>query len=216
MCVLHNKLTICSLKRTTDVMFGGKQVVVCGYGEVEWMFFRFIHDIIALMNKLAICLSTWNISVFIVTFIYHSQVGKGCCAALKAMGSIVYVTEIDPICALQAWWDYSSGSVLMTSGVRRSVTLFIRSVLSSMDGFRLVKLNEVIRQVDIVITCTGQSKRLFQPIKPRIKMNVYPFIFWHIFFPLSSARVTVITSSFQFGRLGAVLNQEQGARKSQI
>lgn len=31
------------------------------------------------------------------------QVGKGCCAALKAMGAIVYVTEIDPICALQAW-----------------------------------------------------------------------------------------------------------------
>uniref|UniRef100_A0AAY4CV98 S-adenosyl-L-homocysteine hydrolase NAD binding domain-containing protein n=1 Tax=Denticeps clupeoides TaxID=299321 RepID=A0AAY4CV98_9TELE len=53
------------LKRTTDVMFGGKQVVVCGYGEV----------------------------------------GKGCCAALKALGSIVYVTEIDPICALQAWYD---------------------------------------------------------------------------------------------------------------
>uniref|UniRef100_A0A8C3KIU3 Adenosylhomocysteinase like 1 n=1 Tax=Calidris pygmaea TaxID=425635 RepID=A0A8C3KIU3_9CHAR len=52
-----------SLKRTTDVMFGGKQVVVCGYGEV----------------------------------------GKGCCAALKALGAIVYVTEIDPICALQAW-----------------------------------------------------------------------------------------------------------------
>ncbi|KAM6192095.1 S-adenosylhomocysteine hydrolase-like protein 1 isoform 2-T2 [Sarcoramphus papa] len=51
------------LKRTTDVMFGGKQVVVCGYGEV----------------------------------------GKGCCAALKALGAIVYVTEIDPICALQAW-----------------------------------------------------------------------------------------------------------------
>ncbi|NXL52985.1 SAHH3 Adenosylhomocysteinase, partial [Podilymbus podiceps] len=55
------------LKRTTDMMFGGKQVVVCGYGEV----------------------------------------GKGCCAALKAMGSIVYVTEIDPICALQAWFHWS-------------------------------------------------------------------------------------------------------------
>lgn len=26
-------------------MFGGKQVVVCGYGEVEWIYFRFIHDI---------------------------------------------------------------------------------------------------------------------------------------------------------------------------
>lgn len=39
MHVLH-KLTdsTCSLKRTTDVMFGGKQVVVCGYGEVERTF----------------------------------------------------------------------------------------------------------------------------------------------------------------------------------
>ena len=46
-------------------MFGGKQVVVCGYG----------------------------------------QVGKGCCQSLKAMGCIVYVTEIDPICALQACMD---------------------------------------------------------------------------------------------------------------
>uniref|UniRef100_A0A8C2Z709 Adenosylhomocysteinase-like 1 n=1 Tax=Cyclopterus lumpus TaxID=8103 RepID=A0A8C2Z709_CYCLU len=50
------------LKRTTDIMFGGKQVVVCGYGEV----------------------------------------GKGCCTALKALGAIVCITEIDPICALQA------------------------------------------------------------------------------------------------------------------
>jgi S-adenosylhomocysteine hydrolase len=44
---------------------GGKQVVVCGYG----------------------------------------QVGKGCCQSLKAMGCIVYVTEMDPICALQACMD---------------------------------------------------------------------------------------------------------------
>ncbi|XP_072241714.1 S-adenosylhomocysteine hydrolase-like protein 1 isoform X1 [Leuresthes tenuis] len=77
------------LKRTTDVMFGGKQVVVCGYGEV----------------------------------------GKGCCAALKALGAVVYVTEVDPICALQA----------------------------CMDGFRVLTLSEVARQVDIVITCTGNK-----------------------------------------------------------
>lgn len=51
-----------SLKRSTDVMFGGKQVVVCGYGEV----------------------------------------GKGCSQALKGLGCVVYITEIDPICALQA------------------------------------------------------------------------------------------------------------------
>lgn len=30
-------ITLCSLKRTTDVMFGGKQVVVCGYGEVRFL-----------------------------------------------------------------------------------------------------------------------------------------------------------------------------------
>lgn len=78
-----------SLKRTTDIMFGGKQVVVCGYG----------------------------------------QVGKGCCQSLKNMGCVVYVTEIDPICALQA----------------------------CMDGFLVVKLSEVIRQVDIVITATGNK-----------------------------------------------------------
>lgn len=83
------------------MMFGGKQVVVCGYGEV----------------------------------------GKGCCAALKAMGSIVYVTEIDPICALQA----------------------------CMDGFRLVKLNEVIRQVDIVITCTGNKNVVTREHLDRMK-----------------------------------------------
>jgi len=56
-------MLLCSLKRTTDIMFGGKQVVVCGYGEV----------------------------------------GKGVCSALKGLGAVVYVTEIDPICALQAW-----------------------------------------------------------------------------------------------------------------
>ncbi|KOX70825.1 Putative adenosylhomocysteinase 3 [Melipona quadrifasciata] len=78
-----------SLKRSTDIMFGGKQVVICGYGEV----------------------------------------GKGCCQALKGLGCIVYITEIDPICALQA----------------------------SMDGFRVMKLNEVIRNVDIVITATGNK-----------------------------------------------------------
>lgn len=31
------------------------------------------------------------------------QVGRGCCQSLKAMGAVVMVTEIDPICALQAW-----------------------------------------------------------------------------------------------------------------
>ncbi|CAB1330285.1 unnamed protein product, partial [Coregonus sp. 'balchen'] len=89
------------LKRTTDVMFGGKQVVVCGYGEV----------------------------------------GKGCCSALKALGAIVCITEIDPICALQG----------------------------CMDGFRVVKLNEVIRQMDVVITCAGNKNVVTREQLDRMK-----------------------------------------------
>lgn len=50
-------------------------------------------------------------------------------------------------------------------GLGCPLTLFVPSVLSSMDGFRLVKLNEVIRQVDIVITCTGQSRRFLQLVE---------------------------------------------------
>lgn len=61
-----------SLKRSTDIMFGGKQAVVCGYGEV----------------------------------------GKGCTQALKGLGCICYVTEIDPICALQARYSLSDCSFL--------------------------------------------------------------------------------------------------------
>ncbi|KAM9377197.1 S-adenosylhomocysteine hydrolase-like protein 1 isoform 2-T2 [Pholidichthys leucotaenia] len=89
------------LKRTTDFMFGGKQVVVCGYGEV----------------------------------------GKGCCAALKSMGVVIYVTEVDPICALQA----------------------------CMDGFRIVTLSEIIRYVDMVITCTGNTNVVLREHLDRMK-----------------------------------------------
>ena len=35
----------------------------------------------------------------------YGQVGKGCSLSLKNMGCVVYVTEIDPICALQACMD---------------------------------------------------------------------------------------------------------------
>uniref|UniRef100_S4RNT9 S-adenosyl-L-homocysteine hydrolase NAD binding domain-containing protein n=1 Tax=Petromyzon marinus TaxID=7757 RepID=S4RNT9_PETMA len=65
------------LKRTCDVMLGGMQAVICGYGEV----------------------------------------GKGCCAALKGLCSIVYVTEVDPICALQAW--SSQASLIRCGGALR-------------------------------------------------------------------------------------------------
>ncbi|OON20425.1 adenosylhomocysteinase, partial [Opisthorchis viverrini] len=59
----------------------------------------------------------------------YGEVGKGVCHALKGIGAFVCITEIDPICALQA----------------------------SMDGYRVVKIEEVIRSVDVVITCTGNK-----------------------------------------------------------
>jgi len=57
------------------------------------------------------------------------DVGKGCAQALAALRAQVWVTEVDPICALQA----------------------------SMEGFRVVDLNEpgVVEQADIFVTATG-------------------------------------------------------------
>jgi len=60
----------------------------------------------------------------------YGDVGKGCAQALKAAGSRVLVGEIDPICALQA----------------------------TMEGFQVVPLEDIIGQVDIVVTATGNAK----------------------------------------------------------
>lgn len=59
----------------------------------------------------------------------YGDVGKGTAASFKGAGSIVTVTEIDPICALQA----------------------------AMDGFEVKKLENVIEKADIVITTTGNK-----------------------------------------------------------
>jgi len=55
------------------------------------------------------------------------DVGKGCAQALDALGATVYVTEIDPINALQA----------------------------AMEGYRVVRMEEVVGEADIVVTATG-------------------------------------------------------------
>ena len=59
----------------------------------------------------------------------YGDVGKGTAASFRGAGSIVTVTEIDPICALQA----------------------------SMDGFEVKKLKNVISNADIVVTATGNK-----------------------------------------------------------
>ncbi len=57
----------------------------------------------------------------------YGDVGKGCAESLKGQGARVVVTEIDPICALQA----------------------------AMDGYQVARLDDVLDVADIVITATG-------------------------------------------------------------
>ncbi len=57
----------------------------------------------------------------------YGDVGKGCAQAFRGMGATVWVTEIDPICALQA----------------------------AMEGYRIVNMNDAAKQGDIFVTTTG-------------------------------------------------------------
>ena len=57
----------------------------------------------------------------------YGDVGKGCAQSLKGLGATVWVTEIDPICALQA----------------------------SMEGFRVVNMDDACKEADIFVTTTG-------------------------------------------------------------
>jgi adenosylhomocysteinase len=75
------------IKRGTDVMIAGKQVLICGYGDV----------------------------------------GKGCAKSMYGFGARVIVTEIDPICALQA----------------------------AMDGLTVATIEDYLDTADIFVTATG-------------------------------------------------------------
>merc|ERR1711908_96030 len=77
------------IMRATDVMLSGKQVIICGFGDV----------------------------------------GKGSAESMKAQAAIVYVTEIDPICALQA----------------------------CMCGYQVVTMEDKIAEADVIITTTGNK-----------------------------------------------------------
>jgi adenosylhomocysteinase len=77
------------LNRAMDVMIGGKNVVVCGFGDV----------------------------------------GKGCAQALRGQGARVVVTEVDPICALQA----------------------------AMEGYEVKTVEDTLGTADIYVTATGNK-----------------------------------------------------------
>lgn len=62
-----------------------------------------------------------------VVILGYGDVGKGCVQSMKGFGAQIYVTEIDPICALQA----------------------------AMEGYAVVKLEDIVENADILVTATG-------------------------------------------------------------
>ncbi len=69
------------------------------------------------------------------------EVGKGCAQALRGQGARVVVTEIDPICALQA----------------------------AMEGYRVTTLDEVVEEADIFVTTTGNFDIITAEYMARMK-----------------------------------------------
>jgi len=82
----------------------------------------------------------------------YGDVGKGCAQALRGMGATVWVTEIDPICALQA----------------------------AMEGFRVVTMDEAAPVGNIFVTATGNvrvitRKHMEQMVDQAIVCNIGHF-----------------------------------------
>merc|ERR1719387_1459457 len=71
------------------------------------------------------------------------DVGKGSAQSMKAQAAITYVTEIDPICALQA----------------------------CMEGFQVVTLDDVVGEIDVVITTTGNKDIITLEHMKKMKNN---------------------------------------------
>jgi len=73
----------------------------------------------------------------------YGDVGKGCASAMKAAGARVYVTEIDPICALQA----------------------------CMEGHSVVKIETIVKEADIFVSATGNKKVITAEHMSQMKNN---------------------------------------------
>ncbi|MFD3514355.1 adenosylhomocysteinase [Streptomyces sp. NPDC058657] len=71
----------------------------------------------------------------------YGDVGKGCAESLRGQGARVIITEIDPICALQA----------------------------AMDGYQVTTLDEVVESADIFITTTGNKDIIMAADMARMK-----------------------------------------------
>ena len=73
----------------------------------------------------------------------YGDVGKGCAAAMRANGCVVFVTEIDPICALQA----------------------------CMEGYIIATLEDIVGTANIFITTTRNKGILMADTMGKMKNN---------------------------------------------
>jgi adenosylhomocysteinase len=73
----------------------------------------------------------------------YGDVGKGCAQSLRGLGAVVWVTEIDPICALQA----------------------------AMEGYRVVTMDYAADKADIFVTATGNLRVITLEHMKRMKHN---------------------------------------------
>jgi adenosylhomocysteinase len=70
-------------------------------------------------------------------------VGKGCASAMKNAGAVVFITEVDPICELQA----------------------------CMEGYQVKRLDSVVHMIDIFVTATGNKDILMVEHMAKMKDN---------------------------------------------
>ncbi|KAI9991878.1 hypothetical protein PInf_017254 [Phytophthora infestans] len=124
------------------------------------------------------------------------DVGKGSAQAMKAAGAIVYVTEVDPICALQA----------------------------CMEGFQVVRLETVVSEADIFITTTGNKDIIMAKDMLKMKNNAIVGNIGHFDNEIDMAGVTKIAKRqnikpqvdrfiFEDGHAVIVLAQLESARE---
>jgi adenosylhomocysteinase len=73
----------------------------------------------------------------------YGDVGKGCAQSLRGQGARVLITEIDPICALQA----------------------------AMEGYQVVRLDDVVETADLFVTATGNKRIITAGHMQRMKHN---------------------------------------------
>ncbi len=71
------------------------------------------------------------------------DVGKGCAQAMRGSGARVFVSEVDPICALQA----------------------------CMEGYEVVTLEECVEKIDIFVTATGNKNIIMAEHMAKMKNN---------------------------------------------